>query len=231
MFQLTDYTDAHVASITNRVEKHGDDEKPAVSLGLEITTANAVLDAIDPTLREAMFKAKPDSEPELPGVPQSTPVLRCNSIERVTLPTKHEGWTLAIDAGIQGNVAPMKFGGVKVDKFSVEPKQGGTIVLRMRLGTSDIDAARMGWLAMHNGETISIKLTAPEARPDAIDGTKGHPGASGGPTAEDLFAARTGGDASTTPGKDVAPTSTRTARGRDKTRAALEAGKAAAGVE
>lgn len=189
MFQLTEYTNALVASITNRVEKHGDDEKPAVSLGLEITTANTVLDAIDPTLREAMFKAKPDSEPELPGVPQSTPVLRCNSIERVTLPTKHEGWTLAIDAGIQGDVAPMQFGGVKVDKFSVEPQQGGSIILRMRLGTSDIDAARMGWLAMHNGETISIKLTAPEAKPDAIDGTKGHPGASGGPTAEDLFAA------------------------------------------
>lgn len=190
MFQLTDYTDAHVASITNRVEKHGDDEKPAVSLGLEITTANTVLDAIDPTLREAMFKAKPDYEPELPGVAQSTPVLRCNSIERVTLPTKHEGWTLAIDAGIQGDVAPMQFGGVKVDKLSVEPKQGGSIVLRMRLGTSDVDAERMGWLGMHNGETIAIKLTAPAAKPEPIDGTKGHPGASGGgATAESLFAA------------------------------------------
>ena len=187
MFQIPEMTEARVASITNRVEKHGDAEKPAVSLGLEIEAANTILDQIDPKIREALFKPKPDAEPELPGVEQSTPVLRCNSIDRVTLPTKHEGWTLAVDDNIDAE-DPMRFGGVKVDKLSVEPKQGGTIVLRMRLGTSDIDAERLGWLGMHNGELIWITLMPPEKQPEAIDGTTGHPGAQQDPDAGGLFA-------------------------------------------
>lgn len=187
MFELQEFTQARLATVTNRVEKHGDEDKPAVSLGVEITTANTLLDVIDPTLRQALYKAKPDAEPELPGVEQSTPVLRCNSIDRVTLPTAHEGWSLKIDDGID-ETNPMEFGSVKVDKMSVEPKQGGSIVLRLRLGTSDIDAERLGKLGMHNGQDIWLQLLKPEPKPEAIDGTTGHPGAIG-QTAEDLFAA------------------------------------------
>ena len=192
MFKITEFTEAHVASVTNRVEKHGDDEKPAVSIGLELTVANKLLDIIDPALRQALWKPKPDEEPELPGVEVSTPILRCNSIERVVLPTKHEGWTLAVDDGID-DTKPMLFGGTKVDKFSVEPMQGGSAVLRLRCGSSDIDAEKIGKLAMHNGQSIWITLTPPEKPAEAIDGTKGHPGAdSGAADATDLFAS--GGD-------------------------------------
>lgn len=191
MFKITEFTEAHVASVTNRVEKHGDDEKPAVSIGLELTVANTLLDIIDPALRQALWKPKPDEEPELPGVEVSTPILRCNSIERVVLPTKHEGWTLAVDDGID-DTKPMLFGGTKVDKFSVEPMQGGSAVLRLRCGSSDIDAEKIGKLAMHNGQSIWITLTPPEKPAEAIDGTKGHPGAdSGAADATDLFAGGT----------------------------------------
>lgn len=188
MFQIQESTEATLTAVTNRVEKHGDEDVPAVSLQVSIETANTLLDSIDPTLRGALYTPKPDAEPELDGVEPSTPVLRCNSVDRMTLTTKHEGWTLAIDAGIEGDVEPMTFGGVKVDKLSVEPKQGGSIVLRMRLVTSDVDADKLGWLGMHNGEAIWIKLTPPKKAPDAIDGsneafTKDHPDAT------DLFAA------------------------------------------
>lgn len=197
MFQIPEFTEAHLASVTNRIEKHGDDDKKAVTIGIEITTANTMLDAIDPKLREAMFKPKPDSEPELPGVEISTPILRCNSIDRVTLPTKHEGWTLAIDDGVEGDTDPMLFGSVKVDKLSVEPKQGGSIVLRMRLGTSDVDADKLGWLGMHNGEEIWIKLTPPPKPAEAIDGTVGHPGAAAAAASGqgDLLDSNAAGDA------------------------------------
>lgn len=192
MFQITEYTEARLATITNRVEKHGDDDKPAVSLGIEIETANTILDSIDKTLRHTLFKPKPDAEPELPGLEESTPVLRCNSIDRVTLPTKLEGWTLDVDDGID-ETEPMSFGGCKVDKLNVEPKQGGSIVLRLRIGTSDIDAERLGKLGMHNGQAIWIQLRKPEKAPDtpAIDGTpeafrRDHP------EATDLWAAEGG---------------------------------------
>lgn len=276
MFQILEFTDAHVASVTNRTEKHGDESVPAVSIGLELTAANTILDQIDPKLREALYKALDDQE-QLPGVEPATPVLRCNSIDRAVLPTSHDGWTLQVDDGIDES-EPMTFGSVKVDKFSVEPKQGGSIVLRFRAGTSDVDADKLGKLAMHNGQSIWLTLKAPDKQADAIDGTteafrKDHPDAT------DLFSAgqddpegadSEGGDLDVEAGGDDgapldledrldgalakadgedswpfpkqppqsvttevttrSPAGSRTARGREKTKAAIEAGKAAAGV-
>lgn len=191
MFQLTEMTMATVQSVTNRVEKHGDEDVPAVTIKLAIEGPNTLLDAIDPQIRHALYKAKPDETPELPGVEPATPILRCNSFEKTTLTTAHEGWTLAVDNDID-DTQPMKFGGCKVDRFVVEAKQGGTIVLSFRVGTSDVDADRLGWLGMHNSESIWITLTPPEKPADAIDGSneafkRDHPDAG------DLFAAQHGG--------------------------------------
>lgn len=183
MLQIHEFTEAHLATLTPRSQKHGDDEVPAVSLGLELTVGNTLLDAIDPNIREALFK-RIDGQPDLPGVESSTPVLRCNTIDRVTLPTKYEGWTLEVDDGID-DTTPKAFGSCKVDKFSVEPKQGGSCLLRIRIGTSDLDAERSGMLGMHVGQSIWIKLRAPEkqveqpVQPDAEDDDE--------PTAGDLF--------------------------------------------
>ena len=190
MFQITEFTYARLASITARVEKHGDDDKPAVSLKLEIEAPNTLLDVIDPGIRHSLYKAVDDQE-QLPGVEPATPVLRCNSFEKHALTTAHEGWTLAVDYGINEE-APMVFGGCKVDKFAVEAKQGGSIVLSFRVGTSDIDADKVGRLHMHNGDDIAVTLKAPEKKPDAIDGSveafeADHPGAGEG-DATDLFA-------------------------------------------
>lgn len=192
MFQILKFTEALLATVTNRVEKHGDDEKPAVSLGLEITTGNQILDLIDPKLRPTLYKRQ-DEQPDLEGVELVLPVLQCNSIDRVLLPTKHEGWTLSVDDGID-DTKPMNFGGCKIDKFSVEPKQGGSIVLRLRVGTSDLDAARSGMLGMHVGQPIWVTLVAPEKPADAIDGTS-EAFAKDHPDATDMFSAGADGDA------------------------------------
>lgn len=191
MFQLAEFTQATINSVTPRVEKHGDDDKPAVSIKLSIEGPNTLLDAIDPHIRHALYKAKPDETPELPGVEPATPILRCNAFDKHTLTASHEGWTLAIDSEVD-DTDPMLFGGCKCDKFSVDAKQGGSIVLTIRVGTSDIDADRLGWLGMHNGEDIWITLTPPKPKTDAIDGTGAefaadHPDLPG-PDAGSLFA-------------------------------------------
>lgn len=194
MLEITQFTEARLASVTNRTEKHGDEDVPAVTLAVEITTANTILDGICPGLRHALYKAVEGQE-QLPGIELSTPVLRSNVIEKVQLTTAHEGWRLQVDDGID-DTTPMDFEGVKVDKLKVDAKQGGSITLGVRLGTSDVDSERLGKLAMHNGQSIWIKLLKPEPKPEGateatgaeIDGTKGHPGAAGA-SAEDLFAA------------------------------------------
>lgn len=183
MFQILEMHEAHLASVTNRIEKHGEDDVPAVSLGFSLTSANTILDSIDPAIRASLYKAV-DGQPDLPGVETSTPALRCNSFERHILPTKYEGWSLEVDDGID-ETEPMVFGGTKVDKFQIEAKQGGSVVIRFRAGTSDVDAEKLGKLGMHVGQSIWIKLRAPEkqveqpVQPDAEDDDE--------PTAGDLF--------------------------------------------
>lgn len=184
MLELINFTEATLTSVTSRVQRHGEDEVPAVSLGLELTVANTLLDAIDPDIRASLFK-RLDGQAELPGVEPSTPILRCNSIDKVTLPTKYEGWTLEIDDGID-ETTPLQFGGAKVDKFTVEPKQGGSCTLRMRIGTSDLDAERSGFLGMHVGQDIWIKLRAPERAAQAAPSQDDEPDE---PDATDLFLA------------------------------------------
>lgn len=182
MFEILEFTEAKIA-VQNRTEKHGDEEVPAVTLGFEIVAANTALDLVCPGLRHALYKAVEGQE-QLPGVEPATPVLRSNVIDIVKLTTAHEGWRLLIDDGID-ETAPMEFAAGKIDKFTVEPKQGGSVIERFKYGTSDVDAERLGKLGMHNGQSVWIKVLKPE-KPAAgateatgaeIDGTVGHPGA------------------------------------------------------
>lgn len=170
MFEIREFVEAKLATLTPRSERHGDEDVPAVSLGLELTCANTLLDVIDPKIRHSLYMAVEGQE-QLPGVEPATPVLRCNSFDRHTLPAKYEGWTLQIDDGVD-ETEPMTFGSCKCDKFSVEAKQGGSVVLRLRVGTSDLDAERSGFLGMHVGQPVWITLTAPEKQPDVIDASK-----------------------------------------------------------
>lgn len=177
-FELLTTTAATLKTLTPRTEKHGDDDVSAVSLGLSITGPNTLLDLLQPGLRDALYRAVDDQE-QLPGVEPATPLLRSAGIESVKLTPKFEGWTLRIDARADED-DPIVLGSCKCDKFVVEPKQGGSIELTFRVGTSDIDESEAGWLFGHLSQELWITLTAPpKTEGEPIDGTRG-PGAGGG---------------------------------------------------
>lgn len=254
MFQIHEMTEVRLATFTKREETHGDEKVPAVTIAVELTGANTLLDSIDPAIRHALYKAVDDQE-QLPGVEPATPVLRCNAFEKHTLTAAHEGWMLNVDDGLD-ETTPMAFGGCKVDRLQIEAKQGGTIVLRFRIGTSDLDAERLGKLGMLHGHSMWVTLKAPEWPEDAIDGSS-EAFEADHPDAGDLFAA--GGDPQPSDAEEAGPVEDpdmanasafeagvkreleasgvlpkgagkRTERGRAATRAALEAGFAAAGA-
>jgi hypothetical protein len=188
MFAIQDFLEAKLASVTPRSEVHGDDEKPAVSFALSITTSGEILDSIDKDLRGAAFRHSKSKT--LPGVPDVPTVLACNSVDYIVLDKKYEGWTLEVDDGIDGN-KPMTFGGCKIDGFKVEPLQGGSVTLRMRVGTSDIDAQRSGMLNMHVGQSIWIKATPPKPG----EGKQSPNGKAAEPDATDMFVEQHGNGA------------------------------------
>ena len=183
LFQIHEFIEAKLSSVTPRSEVHGEDEKPAVSLGLSITASGAILDSVDADIRGRVFK-RSDSE-TLPGVAEALTVLACNSIAYIALDKKYEGWTLEVDDGADDS-KPTKFGGCKVDGFKVEPLQGGSVNLRMRIGTSDIDAERSGMLNMHVGQSIWVRVTPPNFPGEGKQSPNGG-GKAAEPDATDMF--------------------------------------------
>ncbi len=171
MFALTNTTTAKLSSLTPRIEKHGDDNVPAVSLGLGITGPNTLLDLLQPGLRDALYKAADDAGDNLPGVEAPTPMLRSRALEKIKLKMPDMvGWRLRIEHGIDDSSA-IDLHECKVDKFNVEPFEGGSVLVTFRVGTSDVDETYAGRLAMKLGQEVQITLSAPEVKPEAIDGS------------------------------------------------------------
>lgn len=164
MFQLSK-TAANLVSVTNRAERHGEDEVPAVSLGLKIEGPNTILDSLSPTLRETLYVTAPGQPTPLPGVEPSTPKLRTEGIEYVAGSGVLEGWTVQVDHGIDDESAVV-LKHCKLDKWRVVPKEGGQIELHFRAGTSAVDARIMGLLAFKVGQEVAIVIKPPKAFPD-----------------------------------------------------------------
>lgn len=170
MFEITTATPATLTSVTPRTEVHGDSRVFAITIGLKLTGANTLLDRLSPTLRHALYMAVPDQE-QLPGIEPATPLLRSRLVEEVKIAQPAlEGWTLAIDHGID-ETDPIKIGGCKVDRFRCVPSEGGSIELLFRVGSNDIDATEAGLLCSHLSQEISFTLVAPEKPAASIDGS------------------------------------------------------------
>ena len=199
MFQLLSPTEMRLSTFSVRTEKHGDEDVLAFSAGLVYTGPNTFLDVIAPGLRHAIYEAVPDQD-QLPGVEPATPLLRCKKVEEVAVSLCCEGWTVEVEHGID---EPMRIGGTKVDKFRVAPMEGGTVSVAMRIGSNDIDEAELGALAAKLKQVVSVRMLAPEAKAEPIDGTVAafqadHPEAD----ATDLFAAGSPPDDDETEGGD-----------------------------
>jgi hypothetical protein len=191
MFALTTATTAKLTSMTPRIERHGDENVPAVSLGLAITGPNTLLDLFSDSLRHALYKAADDAGDNLPGIDAPTPLLRTRGLERIKLKA-HDmvGYRVSIAHGIDDNSA-IDLHDCKVDKWSLEPFEGGSVCLSFRVGTSDVDEAYFGALSMMQQQEVELTIRPPEPKPDAIDGTQAAFDADH-PEAGDLFAAEHG---------------------------------------
>lgn len=247
MFELATPTPAMLTSITPRQEHHGDSIVVGLSLRLEITGANTLLDLLSPKLRPALYQAVEGQE-QLPGVEPSTPLLRFDAFDYHSIKACFEGWTLRVDHGIN-EAEPITLGSAKVDAFRLQAMQGGTVKLAFRIGTNDVSSDDFGLLCSKLGSEISVTLRAPDKPADGAGDAQ--PEGKQPPSAGDLFAAAAGGEkaeklpdgwpfpsggaAAGTPPQSAtvenvkieqSQPGTRTARGRDKTKKALAAGAA-----
>lgn len=194
MFQLLEWTESTIKSVTPREEKHGKESVSAISIGLMINAPNLLMDSLSPTLRDGVYAANEDQD-DVPGVPRVTPNLRAPELAGLMIPldTLLEGATAYFDYGADGENDPITLGSAKVDKVKVEPLASGWSNYYLRIGTSDISRDEFGIFCDQLGHKMRVRIEPPAAENErvetdlVIDGTSGHPGA---PLFEEPSAAR-----------------------------------------
>lgn len=161
MFQFLTPQQAQLMSFTGRTEVHGKDRVPAVSFRLRFSGPNTLLDLLSPTLRPAFYTAAEGQE-VLPGVEPSTPNLRSKDVTHLALGAVYEGWTVHIEHGIDESTH-LEMGNAKIDSFSVDFHDGGSVDIECRVSTSDVDALGAGLLWSKQLRTLPVCLIAPKA--------------------------------------------------------------------
>lgn len=254
-FDIPPQSRLKIVKATPRKEKHGNELVQAISLRIEWwPTENSALNLLHPGLQDMVFWTPPEVEAQcqLDGIPMVKKHIRVPTVVR---PWKVEGeftgYTLQIEHGIDESSA-LELYSCGLDKFEADAKEGGSATIRWSLATnSEVTPELVGALCALEGTEVIGTLTPPDepAEEGAIDGTT-HAFLRDHPDAGDMFAAQHGGDGEPGEGGDGGDdqphvetgaehfepvheaadnvrTGRRTARGRDKTKAALEAGAAA----
>jgi len=208
-FDLPAQCRVKLTKATPRKETHGKDLVQAISLRLEWwPTDNAAVNLLHDGLQDALWWVPPEAAAQgsVEGVP---PVKKHRRVPTMAMPIKVElslsGYTLTIDHGIDDSTA-LELYAATLDKFEVEAKEGGSVVIRWSLASNkQITPQLVGALCGLEGCEVVVTLTPP--KPDTvIDGSK-EAFQADHPDAGDLFAAEhgsaaEGGDGSTGPEGD-----------------------------
>lgn len=167
--------DVKLRNVQTRMEKHGEDDVPALDLAISVTSQNTMLDMIDPDLRRALFQPEQAIEGELPLGTDDLPSIR---FRKLAMPLKidHDqtGMTATIAYGATGK-ADMVLGAVSLSKVRVNLIEGGLVELLFNLSTKDVSEKVIGKLSLMQQHEISLTLAAPEVAAEVKPGEGSHP--------------------------------------------------------
>lgn len=173
--QFTEARDVKLRNVQTRMEKHGEDDVPALDLAISVTGGNALLDLVHPDLRAMLFKPVGDAhgadgQQEIDLPVDDRPSVRVPGLGQLKYDREQIGMTLRVFYGATGK-ADMVLGAVRLSKLKVAACiEGGSVELQFNLSTTDVSEKIIGKLSLLQGHEISITLIAPEVeqqKPDA----------------------------------------------------------------
>lgn len=159
--------DVLLRNVQTRMEKHGEDDVPALDLAVSVTGGNELLDMIDPGLRPFLFKPLAERAGELPLPTDDLPSIRFPFLKMaLKIDREHEGMTAKVAWGASGR-ADMVLGGVRLSKVEIEQLiEGGSVEIRFNLSTKDVSEKVIGKLSLMQKHQITLTLTQPEVEPE-----------------------------------------------------------------
>lgn len=151
-----------LANLTTRVEKHGDEDKPAASLKCEITLANTVLDQFNPKLLKAFYEnneakaqaelIKNDMFPDLKFLP----------LKPISWDEEYENNRVLLVNDLNPEEVNFILADCTLKGFSFTMKDGGSVTVSFTINC-DPSGEAIGWLYNMQKHNILITIEAPEA--------------------------------------------------------------------
>jgi hypothetical protein len=147
-----------------RMEKHGEDDVPALDLALSLTGGNDLLNMLHPDLRRLVFKPLSETEGTLPLPVDDLPSIRFAQLKMpLQFGFEHAGMTLDVYYGTNDKKPAMVFGACTMSKPRVEQLiEGGSVELRFNVSTKDVNEKTIGKMLLLQGHTITVRLRPPE---------------------------------------------------------------------
>lgn len=169
-FEIEDFTPVKITSVNPRSERHGPEElHPAVDLHISLTTGNNILTALDGKLLDALYtknaNADQGGQQNLKGVEEvsNLPNLKFPLMGALKWKKDLIGYTLTVQHGVGSDIV---LKGCKVNNFTIDPKEGGSVDLKFRVQSSDVDERTLGKLGLLVQNEVDVMLLAPEAKQD-----------------------------------------------------------------
>ena len=156
---------ALLCNVNPRSEVHGAEREPAADLKIRVDCENHLLAEFAPSLRSFLYfkdeAADKDGRNDLADQANDAPNLRFPALEApLRWSEEMQNATLTVHHGIGGK-SDLVLKDVKVNAFSIEPREGGTVSLTFRVQCHP-DERTLGKLAVQVQNEIDITLAPAE---------------------------------------------------------------------
>lgn len=166
MFSITEQTAR--LQVTNRLEKHGPSNVPAMTLRLTFRAPNDILSEVDSTLKSSLYRRPHPGENDMADEadermqdPNYLPRLRHPKMKnKVVIDEKIVGAEFTLHYGL-GGPSNTVLDDVKVDNFQFDPQDGGTVECSIDIDMVPSEMAA-GRIFMQNGQDVVFSVTPPE---------------------------------------------------------------------
>lgn len=167
-FEIPEFTSVMLNHTNSRMQKHGEENVPALDLAITLTATNHMLDLIHHALRPTLFCAQGAQGRQPTQAEMDLPVDDLPNVRfpHLDYPVKYDsmlvGYTLTVDYG-RGGESNLRLKTCDIKTFKITPIEGGSVEVKFTVQCADgIDERIVGKLSMLQQSEISITLDGPE---------------------------------------------------------------------
>jgi hypothetical protein len=160
-----------LVNLNARAEKHGEENVPAGDIKVRAQLGNDCLAMFHPTLKAMLYHYDKMADEDLVDKAKATdpaylPHLRFPEIPAFSWKGEMIGARVIVHTGIDKK-SDIVLDPCNVNSFSMEPQQGGTVIVSFRIQTHP-DEKQFGKLYVLNGSTIKISVEPPKAEEQIV---------------------------------------------------------------